>query len=589
MEEELSLEQRVARLETLVSELKGKSSAAGQPPGPAAGTFPRPRRERAPNPLASKSMEWWLARSGAVLTSLALILLYQYAVERNWITPLIRVLAGIAVGAALIFSAVRFTSRESSSTDTVGLREVLLGAGLAAWYISAYAAAIFYQLIPVSAARLIFLALTITGAWIALSEHRAVLGLLALGVGFLTPILLPSPNPNVAVFSVYLGALTAVGIVLYLMRGWLSILWLTFIAFWWTAGEATNVLSSRTDRFAISLLVVLAGAAMVRAPLLRRGLVASGSTLYTQPKRSEHTDSILRAFASAVQEFSGVRAAFDSPALWAITILSPLLSVLVLSWTWTSVQGSVWGIASLAIAAVVYRFAASSSTDEEFTHVEAAAAAAWSLAGTVWLADTAGTRIGESSSFVLFAAAFHAFVTVFYLRNSEFQGARKIGLITAAVCVLTVVLWESAARATSPYGMNGYWTIAEIATIAASIWIWWNYRRPADPFSLASLFGIVSYIAVLLVDARLLGGIWPILVTASYAVLGTALLVSGRARAEAATLRKLGGATLVLVVARLFIVDLAGVETIWRVLLFMGCGALFLFTSHRLQRVPTEQ
>jgi hypothetical protein len=25
------------------------------------------------------------------------------------------------------------------------------------------------------------------------------------------------------------------------------------------------------------------------------------------------------------------------------------------------------------------------------------------------------------------------------------------------------------------------------------------------------------------------------------------------------------------------------------VLLFMGCGALFLFTSHRLQRVQTEQ
>src|SRR4029079_16053198 len=272
MEEELSLEQRVARLETLVNELKGKAAASPHTP-PQREPFLRPRRDRAPNPLASKSMEWWLARSGAVLTSLALILLYQYAVERNWITPFIRVLAGIAVGGGLIFSAVRFTSRESASTDTVGLREVLLGAGLAAWYISAYAAALFYQLIPVSTARLIFLALTIAGALIALSEHRAVLGLLALGVGFLTPILLPSPNPNIAVFSLYLGALTAVGMVLYLMRGWLSILWLTFIGFWWTVGEATNVLFSLTDRFAISLLVVLAGAAMVRAPLLRPRLV----------------------------------------------------------------------------------------------------------------------------------------------------------------------------------------------------------------------------------------------------------------------------------------------------------------------------
>jgi len=587
MDEELSLEQRVARLETLVNELRG-GSAREQPPPPAPmAPLLRAKRERPANPLASKSMEWWLARSGAILTSLALILLYQYAVERNWITPLVRVFAGIVVGAALIFSAARFTSRDSSTNDAVGLREVLLGAGLAAWYITAYAAAVFYQLIPVSSARLIFLALTIAGAWLALSEHRSVLAFLALGVGFLTPVLLPSPAPNIPALALYLAALTGVGLVVYLMRGWLAIVWLTFIAFWWTAGEATNVLSTQADRFALSLLVVILGAAMVRVPLLRRALVASGSSLYTQPKRSPNSESILRAFASVVREFSGFAAGFDSPALWVITIFSPLLSVLVLSWTWTSVQGSVWGIVSLAIAAVMYRLAAASRTDEELTHVEATAVVVWSLAGTLWLADSAGSRIGESAALTLFAAAFHALVTVYYLRHSEFQAARKIGLITAAVCVLTVALWETATRATLPFGFQPYWTIAELATIATCIWIWWNYRKPADPFSLASLFGIVSYLSILLVDARVLGRIWPPLVTASFAVAGTALLISGRSRPEALTLRRLGGFTLIVVVARLFLIDLASVETIWRVLLFMGCGALFLFTSHRLQ-VPRE-
>jgi uncharacterized membrane protein len=531
-------------------------------------------------------MEWWLARSGAVLTSLALILLYQYAVERNWITPLVRVLAGILVGAALFFSATKFTSRDSSAND-VGLREVLLGAGLAAWYITAYAAAIFYALIPVSGARLIFLALTIAGAWLALSEHRSVLALLALGVGFLTPVLLPTAAPNIPALALYLGALTAVGLVLYLMRGWLGVLWLTFIAFWWTVGEATNVLQGQTDRFVLSLLVILTGAAMVRVPLLRRGLIASGSTIYTQPKRSPHTESILSAFASAIEDFSGFKAAVDSPALWVMTILSPLLSVLTLSWTWTSVQGSIWGILSLAIAAGMYRLASASSKDDEFTHVEAAAVALWSLAGTIWLADAAGSRIGEAPAFVLFASAFHALVTLYYLRHSHFLGARKAGLITAAACLLTVVLWETVATATRPFGFQPYWTFAEIATIAASMWVWWNYRKPEDPFSVASLFGITSYVAILFVDARVVGRVWPPLVTASFAVLGTALLISGRSRPEARTLRRIGGFTLVVVMIRLFMIDLAGVETIWRVLLFMGCGALFLFTSHRLQAART--
>ena len=41
---------------------------------------------------------------------------------------------------------------------------------------------------------------------------------------------------------------------------------------------------------------------------------------------------------------------------------------------------------------------------------------------------------------------------------------------------------------------------------------------------------------------------------------------------------------MLLVVGRLFVVDLAGVETIWRVMLFLACGLLFLYTSYWLQR-----
>jgi hypothetical protein len=37
------------------------------------------------------------------------------------------------------------------------------------------------------------------------------------------------------------------------------------------------------------------------------------------------------------------------------------------------------------------------------------------------------------------------------------------------------------------------------------------------------------------------------------------------------------------------LVDLAHVETIWRVLLFLGCGALFLLTSYRLQSSEPEK
>jgi hypothetical protein len=40
---------------------------------------------------------------------------------------------------------------------------------------------------------------------------------------------------------------------------------------------------------------------------------------------------------------------------------------------------------------------------------------------------------------------------------------------------------------------------------------------------------------------------------------------------------------MVIVVIRLLVVDLASVETIWRVLLFLVIGALFLYTANRMR------
>lgn len=40
---------------------------------------------------------------------------------------------------------------------------------------------------------------------------------------------------------------------------------------------------------------------------------------------------------------------------------------------------------------------------------------------------------------------------------------------------------------------------------------------------------------------------------------------------------------MVIVVARLLFIDLASVETIWRILLFLVCGAVFLYTAYQMQ------
>ncbi|MCP4686035.1 MAG: DUF2339 domain-containing protein [bacterium] len=71
-------------------------------------------------------------------------------------------------------------------------------------------------------------------------------------------------------------------------------------------------------------------------------------------------------------------------------------------------------------------------------------------------------------------------------------------------------------------------------------------------------------------------------VTIAWGVYAIALLVFGlRKNLHQVRLAALG--TLFLVVGKLFLVDLAKLETIWRVLLFFGFGGVFMFLSYYFQ------
>ncbi len=71
-------------------------------------------------------------------------------------------------------------------------------------------------------------------------------------------------------------------------------------------------------------------------------------------------------------------------------------------------------------------------------------------------------------------------------------------------------------------------------------------------------------------------------VTVSWSVYAAGLLVLGLRRATPGLVR-LGIFTLFLVVGKLFLVDLVWVDAVWRILLFLGAGGLFLTLSYYLQ------
>jgi uncharacterized membrane protein len=604
---EQELEARLARIESLVTSLQrsvegliserhASASRGGEwrqtaPPG---ATFsaanartpsssPPPRADfgsTVPDWLSSRTAEWWLSRFGVGFVVLGILILYGYAVDQEWITPPIRVLAGVVVGAIFLWAGTRVKREIEIATTDLGMRELLYGAALAIWYVTAYAASVWYQLISIPSARLLFLVLGIASTWIALQEHREIFAFVAVAVGFATPFILPAPLTSLPELALYLGAVSAIGLIIYLMRGWPSIAWITFGAFWLSIAATiyqnvdATVHPAAVGSLAISFLFIVSGAAFTRAPSLRRRLLLLGSDRYT-PAPIGLTPGHLTEALDSLSKFLGAgQGAPDSPVLWTFTLLSPVLAIGMLGDLWPSVPTELWGvlIALLGVGALV--IARRGLADEELRQVAFTCAALWTLLGILRIAPDP-ERLG--------LAALDA-TLIIALSRHQFVGPRTLAKVTILVSLAVVLAQE---LSPPEYGLLRWRTvIAELITLAGSAVI--VRKLLADPSEKIQgiVLAIVSYLIALLVIANILNPIWAPLVTATYAVFGAMLLILSKNRNGERLMRQLGGVTMLIVVGRLLLVDLASVETIWRVLLFLVCGALFLYTGYRLQ--PTR-
>ncbi|HEY4734559.1 MAG TPA: DUF2339 domain-containing protein, partial [Gemmatimonadaceae bacterium] len=354
---EREIEERLARLEASLAAIERSLARGGrwaEAGGEARQSAPRysnagaRQHSSAPDDLTSivsrwftsQSPEWWLSRIGIGFVVIAVLFLYGYAIDRGWITPPIRVLAGAMVGAGLFWAAIRVGTNAMTASGH-GLRQVLYGGALAVWYLTAYAASVWYGLISIPSARLLFFVLTLTSAWISLQERSEIFAFIAIATGFATPFILFAPVTSLTPFALYLGAVAFAGIFIYLVRGWQSTLWMTFVAFWLlvngTALSGGVIRAGAPGAIPVSFLLILAGAAFTRVPSLRRQLLETGSSRYTPTPVSDASQRIMEGLDSLSRMLGGGRSSPDSLALWVMTLLSPVLAISSLANIWVTI------------------------------------------------------------------------------------------------------------------------------------------------------------------------------------------------------------------------------------------------------------
>lgn len=247
------LEQEIAELKarldaqarTLGSLAEGVSAALGRPAAPGAGApvspaesgLPRrhPPREAAPSPAPvafpapppapalsrdGRSLEvtlvgTWFARVGAVAILLGAGFAFKYAIDRGLIGPGARVIIGVLAGIAFILWG-EWAYRRGWPL----FAQAVSGGGIALVYLSLWAALQLYRLLPPGTTFILLMVVTAAGGALALVHDSLALAVLATFGGFLNPFLVSTGEPQPVPLYAYVLLLDLGVAALAFLRRW---------------------------------------------------------------------------------------------------------------------------------------------------------------------------------------------------------------------------------------------------------------------------------------------------------------------------------------------------------------------------------
>ncbi|HEV3052227.1 MAG TPA: DUF2339 domain-containing protein [Longimicrobium sp.] len=563
-----SLQERLDRLERMVEELTRRlpplPADAAAPPtvvhAPAVSTEPPREPGRIRAAVAERAREWmpddgaspfswdgqtWLNRLGIVLLLLGVALLFRYSIDMGWLTPGVRVGFGAAVGAVLTGLGLRMDERRRFGS-------VLLGGGIATFYITGWAAFNLYGLIGYAGAFAGMVAITAGAFGLALWRSQPPLAIVGAFGGLGTPLILGISLATPRGLALYTSAVLAWTVVPYLRRGWRAVLW-TSMAFGWI------LLASYANAFSAALAASPAARSWMQGAAVFAWIVLGVLPL------ARRVASIAAARRAQPDGQPHERRWRDADALhwYGVSIVPPAMFVATTALVWR-MGAAEWG-ALAAGAAAVY------------------AAAAWAL----WQRD------GRLARVLLFAAAV-------LLPAGCFGGLRSEALLVA-LAAQALVLHLLAAYGAGPairwLGHRGFtgvgaWVLfrlvengdlsvrrvaADLAAIGAGFAISYVVRTRGEMLT----YRIWAHVAVL-------GWVWRQLAqteggqgyaTMVWGAWGLGLLLLAM-RQGWPTAERVAIWTLLATVAKLFLVDLERLDPLFRVLLFLGFGAVFLYFSY---------
>lgn len=513
--------------------------------------FSRPRPTL---PMLSADPGQWVNRLGIALLLLGAAFGFKYSIDRGWIGPALRVLFGLSLGAVLLLMSGRVRQARR------GLSRVLAGGGIACGYLSIFAAFHLYLLIPHGVAFVAMSLVTVAAFAVAVRSDDAMASVIGTIGGLATPVLLSSGSGNLAGLIVYACLVVTGAGAVFARRGWRVLLWTTALGGWMLFAAAAEGVArgAGSDAVAVQLGILFLALATWWLSVMREMLTVESPALWRPTT-------------------AGLGLSFESPLSsrggdWAqqhhqLTLGTPVLVLTLSAWTWKLDEAaSGWIALSLAVGWCLAALHLRTIAFEQARHL----ATTHAMAAAVMVAFAMSFLLGDDASRVGLAAEALA-VLVLASRSNDRQPALLGHLLLAIVSIQTFGRLGDNLGSGAP-GLHSaeFADLAVVVALAAAASLQ-SVTEGRATYFVAFQAGLLLWLLRVL-DPLANGAAY---VTATWFLDAIVLVVAGLRR-DSATLRKAGAAVMALTMAKLFVLDLATVDAGWRIVTFLGFGAVLL-------------